>query len=33
MSGIGFGERIELTADQFERVADAFFAELEAKYV
>jgi hypothetical protein len=27
------GDRIRLTADQFERLAAAFFAELEAKYL
>jgi hypothetical protein len=33
VSKIGYGERIELTADGFERLAEAFFAELEAKYL
>jgi hypothetical protein len=32
VSKIGYGERIELTADRFERIADAFFAELQAKF-
>ena len=30
---IQFGERIALTADVFERLADAFFAELDRKFV
>jgi hypothetical protein len=33
VSKIGIGERIELTADRFERIADAFFAELERRYL
>jgi hypothetical protein len=32
LSGIGYGERVELGADQFERLADAFFAELQARF-
>lgn len=32
VSGIGYGERVELTADRFERLAGAFFAELEARF-
>lgn len=31
--GLEVGERIRLTADQFERLADAFFAELEARFL
>ena len=30
---LNFGERITLSADDFERLADAFFAELQAKYL
>jgi hypothetical protein len=33
VSGIGYGERVELRADQFERLADAFFAELQARFM
>jgi hypothetical protein len=33
VSKIGYGERIELTADRLERIADAFLAELEARFV
>ena len=33
VSQIGYGERIELTADGFERVAGAFFSELRARFV
>jgi hypothetical protein len=33
VSKIAIGERIELTADRFERIADAFFAELEKRYL
>jgi hypothetical protein len=29
---IGYGEPIELDADRFERLADAFFAELETRF-
>lgn len=30
---IQFGERIELTADQFDRLSTAFFAEIKARFV
>ncbi|EWT02334.1 hypothetical protein N865_06015 [Intrasporangium oryzae NRRL B-24470] len=31
--GLEVGDRIRLSADQFERLADAFFAELERRFV
>ena len=30
---LGIGDRIELTAAQFDRLAKAFFAEIEAKFL
>jgi hypothetical protein len=33
VSKIGYGDRIALTADGFERVADGFLAELETRFV
>jgi hypothetical protein len=31
--GLTAGERISVTADQFEQLATAFFADLEAKFL
>jgi hypothetical protein len=31
--GLRIGDRIQLTADQFERLSTAFFAELERKFL
>ncbi|KQX06998.1 MULTISPECIES: hypothetical protein [unclassified Leifsonia] len=33
VTGIAFGERIRLTVDQFERLAAAFFVEIEKKFI